>query len=71
MLGALFVLLAHYIHDASWLIIYLACVLGVFVALIVIVALATIFDSKRDANTRIKVLDTLCRYFGFRRGKTR
>jgi hypothetical protein len=60
-------LLARNVNDASWLLIFFACVLGVFVGLFVIVTLATIFDSKRLPGTRLKVFKILTGFFRFRK----
>lgn len=67
MVEKLLVLLARTVNDASWLPIYAACLLGVLVALLVVVAIVATFDRKRSPEA-LKVLKILVGLFRFRRG---
>lgn len=69
MVERLLELLAPNVNDASWLLIYFACLLGVFVMLFVIVILAAVFDGKRPPGTRLEVLKILADFFRFHRGE--
>jgi len=65
--GRLLGMLALSAHDASWFIIFIASVLGILVVLLVIAALATIFDPKRHSGTRYKVFRDLLDFFRLRK----